>query len=197
MTPARRCCSTCMARWNLTGSVTRIERWRKLGFHVLAIDYCGFGKSTDAPRRVLSTRMRRPPQLPRVQEPARARYIVGHSLATPSPRNRLRRPGRRAWCSGHVHLHPRHGRAHRVARAPSGAHPHGEFDTLPGAEDPPAAAGGARRRVVPYRWASGTRPPPAKRFINWKAAANPRLWQATGTGGPRALPAVPHARVSA
>ena len=36
------------ARWNLTGSVTRIERWRKLGFHVLAIDYRGFGKSTDA-----------------------------------------------------------------------------------------------------------------------------------------------------
>jgi len=33
------------ARWNLSGSVTRIERWRRLGFSVLAIDYRGFGKS--------------------------------------------------------------------------------------------------------------------------------------------------------
>ena len=35
------------ARWNLTGSVTRVERWRKLGFNVLAIDYRGFGRSSD------------------------------------------------------------------------------------------------------------------------------------------------------
>ncbi len=34
------------ARWNLTGSVTRIPRWNKMGFSVLAIDYRGFGKST-------------------------------------------------------------------------------------------------------------------------------------------------------
>lgn len=33
------------ARWNLTGSVTRIPRWQKMGFAVLAIDYRGFGKS--------------------------------------------------------------------------------------------------------------------------------------------------------
>ena len=33
------------ARWNLTGSVTRIPRWNKMGFSVLAIDYRGFGKS--------------------------------------------------------------------------------------------------------------------------------------------------------
>ena len=33
------------ARWNLSGSVTRIDRWKKLGFSVLAVDYRGFGKS--------------------------------------------------------------------------------------------------------------------------------------------------------
>jgi len=35
------------ARWNLTGSVTRIDRWRDLCFAVLAVDYRGFGESTD------------------------------------------------------------------------------------------------------------------------------------------------------
>lgn len=33
------------ARWNLTGSVSRIPRWNRMGFSVLAIDYRGFGKS--------------------------------------------------------------------------------------------------------------------------------------------------------
>ena len=36
------------ARWNLTGSVTRIPRWSRMGFSVLAIDYRSFGKSTFA-----------------------------------------------------------------------------------------------------------------------------------------------------
>jgi uncharacterized protein len=34
------------ARWNLSGSATRIPRWNKMGFSVLAIDYRGFGKSS-------------------------------------------------------------------------------------------------------------------------------------------------------
>ena len=34
------------ARWNLTGSSSRIARYRALGFSVLAIDYRGFGKSS-------------------------------------------------------------------------------------------------------------------------------------------------------
>jgi alpha-beta hydrolase superfamily lysophospholipase len=34
------------ARWNLTGSSFRIERWREMGFSVLAIDYRGFGQSS-------------------------------------------------------------------------------------------------------------------------------------------------------
>jgi uncharacterized protein len=34
------------ARWNLTGSTSRIPRWNRMGFSVLAIDYRGFGKSS-------------------------------------------------------------------------------------------------------------------------------------------------------
>ena len=70
------------ARWNLTGSVTRIDRWRQLGFAVLAVDYRGFGQSSDvspteeyayedaeAAWRYLET-----------LAPGRQRLIVGHSL---------------------------------------------------------------------------------------------------------------------
>ncbi len=70
------------ARWNLTGSVTRIERWRKLGFNVLAIDYRGFGKSTaTSPSEQLAYEDAEAAwdYLARA-EPGRSRYIVGHSL---------------------------------------------------------------------------------------------------------------------
>lgn len=70
------------ARWNLTGSVTRIDRWRKLGFHVLAIDYRGFGKSTNVPpseERAYEDAQAAWDYLAQA-EPDRARYIVGHSL---------------------------------------------------------------------------------------------------------------------
>jgi len=33
------------ARWNLTGSTWRTQKWRESGFSILAIDYRGFGKS--------------------------------------------------------------------------------------------------------------------------------------------------------
>ena len=36
------------ARWNLSGSVTRVPRWNRMGFSVLAIDYRGLGKSVAA-----------------------------------------------------------------------------------------------------------------------------------------------------
>ena len=70
------------ARWNLTGSVTRIERWRKLGFTVLAIDYRGFGKSTDvSPSEQLAYEDAEAAWDYLAQAgPARQRYIVGHSL---------------------------------------------------------------------------------------------------------------------
>ena len=70
------------ARWNLTGSVTRIPRWNRMGFSVLAIDYRGFGKSSprtpteqsanddaEAAWRYLQTLV-----------PGAKKYIFGHSL---------------------------------------------------------------------------------------------------------------------
>ena len=70
------------ARWNLTGSVTRIERWKQLGFAVLAVDYRGFGKSSDvSPTEELSYEDAEAAweYLGRIA-PGRKRYIVGHSL---------------------------------------------------------------------------------------------------------------------
>lgn len=71
------------ARWNLTGSSFRIQRWREMGFSVLAIDYRGFGQSSGAlPTEAqayadaalawewLKTRVPQP----------RRRFIYGHSL---------------------------------------------------------------------------------------------------------------------
>ena len=70
------------ARWNLTGSVTRIERWRQLGFAVLAVDYRGFGKSSDvAPTEAYAYEDAEAAwdYLAKIA-PGRQRYIVGHSL---------------------------------------------------------------------------------------------------------------------
>ncbi len=71
------------ARWNLNGSVFRMSRWADLGFNVLAVDYRGFGKSTDLlpseatayedARVALEELKRREPN------PTR-RFIYGHSL---------------------------------------------------------------------------------------------------------------------
>ncbi|MEG2154545.1 MAG: alpha/beta fold hydrolase [Burkholderiaceae bacterium] len=71
------------ARWNLNGSVFRIERWVEMGFNVLAIDYRGFGASSEilpsedsarADTRAALTELKR-----RQPDPAR-RYLYGHSL---------------------------------------------------------------------------------------------------------------------
>ncbi|MGZ5569903.1 MAG: alpha/beta hydrolase [Usitatibacter sp.] len=70
------------ARWNLTGSVTRIERWRQLGFAVLAVDYRGFGQSSDvAPTEEYAYEDAEAAwaYLAKIA-PGRSRYIVGHSL---------------------------------------------------------------------------------------------------------------------
>lgn len=70
------------ARWNLTGSVTRVERWRKLGFNVLAIDYRGFGQSTDVvPTEALAYEDAEAAwdYLARLAA-GKPRFIVGHSL---------------------------------------------------------------------------------------------------------------------
>ena len=71
------------ARWNLNGSVFRMSRWVDLGFNVLAVDYRGFGKSTEllpseetayADARAAFDELKR-----REPDPAR-RFIYGHSL---------------------------------------------------------------------------------------------------------------------
>jgi alpha-beta hydrolase superfamily lysophospholipase len=70
------------ARWNLTGSVTRIDRWKRLGFSVLAVDYRGFGRSSDvAPTEALAYEDAEAAwdHLARLA-PDRPRIIVGHSL---------------------------------------------------------------------------------------------------------------------
>ena len=70
------------ARWNLTGSVTRVDRWRKLGFNVLAVDYRGFGQSSDVtPSEELAYEDAEAAwaYLARIA-PGLPRYIVGHSL---------------------------------------------------------------------------------------------------------------------
>ena len=73
------------ARWNLSGSASRIPRWNRMGFSVLAIDYRGFGKSVAADGTA--------PSEQRANEDAEAawaylsrlapnsrRFIFGHSL---------------------------------------------------------------------------------------------------------------------
>jgi hypothetical protein len=70
------------ARWNLTGSAARLERWRGLGFSVLGVDYRGFGKSTDAAPSEASAYEDAEAAwayLARLA-PGHPRYIVGHSL---------------------------------------------------------------------------------------------------------------------
>lgn len=70
------------ARWNLTGSVTRIDRWRQLGFSVFAVDYRGFGKSSDvAPTEAYAYEDAEAAwdYLARLA-PNRPRFVVGHSL---------------------------------------------------------------------------------------------------------------------
>ena len=70
------------AGWNLTGSVTRIDRWRKLGFSVLAIDYRGFGQSAAVAPTEASAYEDAEAAWAYLGKlaPGRKRFIVGHSL---------------------------------------------------------------------------------------------------------------------
>jgi alpha-beta hydrolase superfamily lysophospholipase len=70
------------ARWNLTGSVSRIDRWRKLGYSVLAVDYRGFGESSAASPTEESSYQDAEAAFEYLGRlaPGRKRYIVGHSL---------------------------------------------------------------------------------------------------------------------
>jgi alpha-beta hydrolase superfamily lysophospholipase len=71
------------ARWNMNGSVFRIARWHELGFNVLAMDYRGFGRSTDLlPSEETAAEDARLAfeELKRRQPDASRRYLYGHSL---------------------------------------------------------------------------------------------------------------------
>jgi uncharacterized protein len=73
------------ARWNLTGSVTRIPRWNRMGFSVLAIDYRGFGKSAFANGRSPTEQSANEDaeaawHYLASREPQARRFIFGHSL---------------------------------------------------------------------------------------------------------------------
>lgn len=73
------------ARYNVTGSAPRIRRMHELGFSVLAIDYRGFGKSTnELPSEASAYEDARIAwDWLAKQYPDRPRYIFGHSLGGP------------------------------------------------------------------------------------------------------------------
>jgi uncharacterized protein len=70
------------ARWNLTGSSSRIARYRQLGFSVLAIDYRGFGESSgDVPSEEMAYEDARAAwQRLLTLAPNARHYVYGHSL---------------------------------------------------------------------------------------------------------------------
>jgi uncharacterized protein len=70
------------ARWNVVGSSFRINRMQELGFTVVAVDYRGFGKSTNetpAEDKAYEDASQAWAWIAR-QYPGRERYIFGHSL---------------------------------------------------------------------------------------------------------------------
>jgi alpha-beta hydrolase superfamily lysophospholipase len=73
------------ARYNVTGSAPRMRRMQELGFAVLAIDYRGFGKSTqELPSEKSAYEDARAAwDWLAKKYPDRPRYIFGHSLGGP------------------------------------------------------------------------------------------------------------------
>jgi hypothetical protein len=172
------------ARWNLTGSVNRIERWRRLGFSVLAIDYRGFGQSTNlSPTEALSYEDAEAAWDFLAREaPGRARYIVGHSLGGAiATELALRRPE----ASGVVLEATFTSIRDMVKRTAWGVLPvgvilHQEFDTLakiPRVKPPLLIVHGTEDRVVPYEmgerlYQAATAP---KRFIRVEGGSHHNL----------------------
>ncbi len=71
------------ARWNLNGSVFRLEAWTRLGYSVLAIDYRGFGDSSPrlpSERSALQDAGVALQELARRQPDPARRFVYGHSL---------------------------------------------------------------------------------------------------------------------
>ena len=172
------------ARWNLTGSVTRLERWRNLGFHVLARDYRGFGKSTEAsPSEQLAYEDAEAAwdYLARA-EPARPRYIVGHSLGgAVAAELAVRRPDASGLVLEATFTSIRDMVEHTAWRfVPVGLILTQEFDTLskvPRLRLPTLIVHGTSDRVVPYEmgerlYAAAAGP---KRFIRVEGGSHHNL----------------------
>lgn len=71
------------SRWNLNGSVFRMERWAEMGHSILAIDYRGFGESTPllpSEKTAFQDASAALRELARRQPDASRRFIYGHSL---------------------------------------------------------------------------------------------------------------------
>lgn len=71
------------ARRNLSGSQSRVERWRSMGFNVLAIDYRGFGRSTSllpTEDTALADAQLAFEELARREPDGRKRFLYGYSL---------------------------------------------------------------------------------------------------------------------
>lgn len=70
------------ARWDVRGSAPRIRRMQELGFSVLAVDYRGFGRSSEAlPSEAMAYEDARAAwDWLAARHPDRPRYIFGHSL---------------------------------------------------------------------------------------------------------------------
>lgn len=172
------------ARWNLTGSVNRIERWRRMGFSVLAIDYRGFGQSTNvSPTEALSYEDAEAAWDYLAREaPGRRRYIVGHSLGGAiAAELALRRPE----ASGVVLEATFTSIRDMVKRTtwgflPVGVVLHQEFDTLSKIarlRQPLLIAHGTQDRVVPFDmgerlYQAATAP---KRFIRVEGGSHHNL----------------------
>lgn len=172
------------ARWNLTGSVTRIERWRKMGFTVLAIDYRGFGKSTQAsPSEQLAYEDAEAAwDYLAKTEPARARFIVGHSLGGAiATELAVRRPEASGLVLEATFTSIRDMVEHTAWRyVPVGLILTQEFDTLskvPRLRLPTLIVHGTRDSVVPYEmgerlYAAAAGP---KRFIRVEGGSHHNL----------------------
>jgi pimeloyl-ACP methyl ester carboxylesterase len=172
------------ARWNLTGSVTRIERWRKLGFHVLAIDYRGFGKSTQAsPSEQLAYEDAEAAwDYLAKAESRRARYIVGHSLGGAiAAELAVRRPDASGLVLEATFTSIRDMVEHTAWRfVPVGLILTQEFDTLskvPRLRLPTLIVHGTSDRIVPYEmgerlYAAAAGP---KRFIKVEGGSHHNL----------------------
>lgn len=70
-------------RWSLGNNLTRIARWRELGFSVLAIDYRGFGRSDGelpGEAQIYADARAAWGELERREPSRERRFIYGHSL---------------------------------------------------------------------------------------------------------------------